>query len=112
MSRLIRTSLGLALALALVGTSAVAQQASTVPANSNSMPQTTSLASQTASTPPVIKPGDRNCLRDTGSRIPAKPGECLPVAGRSYTGQELRNTGAIDTGRALQMLDPSITVRH
>jgi hypothetical protein len=66
--------------------------------------------------PPVdhrlIKPGDRSCLRQTGSLIPPKKGECLPVAGRSYSGDELRNTGAIDNAHALQMLDPSISLGH
>lgn len=60
----------------------------------------------------LIKPGDRNCLRATGSLIPPKPGECLPVAGRSYSGQELQRTGAINNARALQMLDPSISLGH
>lgn len=60
---------------------------------------------------PVVKPGDRNCLRDTGSLIPPKKGECLSVHGSSYTGDELRRTGTNDNARALQMLDPSISVR-
>jgi hypothetical protein len=60
----------------------------------------------------VIKPGDRNCLRNTGSLIPAKKGECLPVTGRSYSGDELRRTGHPDTARALQTLDPSVNVGH
>ncbi|MFC5579570.1 hypothetical protein [Rhodanobacter terrae] len=60
----------------------------------------------------IIKPGDRNCLRETGSLIPAKKGECLPVIGRSYSSEELRRTGHPDTARALQMLDPSISVGH
>jgi hypothetical protein len=58
-----------------------------------------------------IKPGDRNCLRDTGSLIPAKKGECLPVTGRTYTKQDIDSTGAHTLGPALQRLDPSITVR-
>lgn len=58
-----------------------------------------------------LKPGDRACLQSTGSMIPAKPGTCLPVAGRSYSQQDIRNTGQVDTARALQQLDPSITVR-
>jgi hypothetical protein len=61
---------------------------------------------------PVIKPGDRNCLRHTGSLIPAKKGECMPVVGRSYSGDELRRTGAQNNARALQMLDPSISTGH
>ena len=61
---------------------------------------------------PVIKPGDRNCLRHTGSLIPPKKGECMPVVGRSYSGDELRRTGTQDNARALQMLDPSISLGH
>lgn len=60
----------------------------------------------------LIKPGDRSCLRSTGSLIPPKKGDCLPVAGSSYTHDELRNTGAIDNAHALQMLDPSISLGH
>ena len=60
----------------------------------------------------ILKPGDRNCLQSTGSLIPARKGECLPVAGRSYSERELRRTGAIDTAHALQMLDPSISLGH
>ena len=63
-------------------------------------------------THPVPKPGNRNCLRDTGSLIPAKKGECLPVAGRSYSGDEIRRTGMQNNARALQTLDPSISVGH
>lgn len=54
------------------------------------------------------KPGDRDCVRSTGSLIPAKPGRCLPVAGRAYSQEDLRRTGATTTADALRMLDPSI----
>ena len=79
---------------------------------------TSTPSSQHAGTPvtssghQVIKPGDRNCLQHTGSLIPPKKGECMPVAGKSYSGAELRRTGTQDTARALQMLDPSISVGH
>ena len=52
----------------------------------------------------------RQCIRDTGSHIPPPKGQCLPVAGNSYSAQDIRRTGATDVGHALQMLDPSITV--
>ena len=55
-------------------------------------------------------PENRNCLRSTGSLIPPKPGQCLPVAGRSYSQQDLRRTGALNTADALGQLDPAITV--
>lgn len=59
-----------------------------------------------------LRPGDRNCLRSTGSLIPAAPGHCLALPGRSYSQQDLQRTGQIDTGRALQQLDPSISLGH
>jgi hypothetical protein len=68
-------------------------------------------SSTTAAKQSPIKPGDRNCIRDTGSLIPPKKGECLPVAGHSYTKQDIDNTGERTLGPALQKLDPSITVR-
>lgn len=54
------------------------------------------------------KPGDRDCLRSTGSLIPAKSGQCLPVAGRTYSQEDLRRTGATTTAGALRMLDPDV----
>ena len=78
-----------------------------------STPQTdqhTSAPSKTATRSP-LKPGDRNCIRDTGSLIKAKPGECLPVAGRSYTKQDIDATGETTLGPALEKLDPAVTIR-
>ncbi len=63
------------------------------------------------SAPRAARSNDRNCIRDTGSRIPAKKGRCLPVTGRSYSQQDLLRTGRPDLGEALQQLDSSITVR-
>lgn len=66
-------------------------------------------------TPPVaqvVKPGDRSCLQQTGSLIRAKKGTCLPVAGRSYSADDLQRMGTPNTARALQMLDPSVSVGH
>jgi hypothetical protein len=78
-------------------------------------PATTDQTSQDSQKAPDHgpKPGDRNCIHDTGSLIPAKKGECLPVPGRSYSGDELRNQGTNgNNARALQMLDPSVSVGH
>jgi hypothetical protein len=47
------------------------------------------------------------CL-STGSRVPRERNECASI-GRSYSAEELQQTGHIDTARALQALDPSIT---
>jgi hypothetical protein len=68
-------------------------------------------ANQAAGSQSPLKPGNRNCLQTTGSLIPPKPGTCLPVAGRSYSQQDIQNTGQPTLGPALQQLDPSITVR-
>jgi hypothetical protein len=76
-----------------------------------------SVAGQTSQDSPkathVPKPGDRDCIRDTGSLFPAKKDQCLAVPGRSYSGDELRSQGTNgDNARALQMLDPSVSVGH
>jgi hypothetical protein len=68
--------------------------------------------SNTQGQPSPVKPGDRNCLRDTGSLIPPKKGDCLPVTGRSYSKDDIDNTGAHTLGPALERLDPSITLQH
>ena len=60
----------------------------------------------------AIKPGNRMCLRHTGSLIPPKPDECINAVGTSYSAEDLRRTGEPDTARALQMLDPSIRIGH
>jgi hypothetical protein len=69
-------------------------------------------AAHAQTTPPrVVPPLDsRQCIRDTGSHIPPPKDQCLPVAGRSYSQQDIQRTGAVTTGQALRMLDPSITV--
>ena len=80
-------------------------------------PQSTLQTDQKASAPSKtvphspLKPGDRNCIRDTGSLIKPKPGECLPVAGRSYSKQDIDATGETRLGPALERLDPAITIR-
>jgi hypothetical protein len=97
--------------LAAVGfASAVRAAPQNTPAPAGDQPAATAPAQDT-SNHSAVKPGDRNCVRDTGSLIPAKKGECLPVTGRSYSKQDLDNTGKTTIGPALQQLDPSITVR-
>ncbi|WP_428381329.1 hypothetical protein [Nevskia ramosa] len=48
-----------------------------------------------------------NCVRDTGTRIKSKKRDC--VAGRSYSAEELRQTGETNPLDALRRMDPSIT---
>jgi hypothetical protein len=58
-----------------------------------------------------LKPSDRHCLRQTGSRITARRAadsrRCAAI-GRVYTQDDLRRTGHIDVADALRTLDPSI----
>lgn len=108
MTKLARTFALTGLAFALGATGALAQQAAPTPA---AQAPTQNVATQTATKHATPMQADaRNCIRDTGSRIRIKTDDCLPVVGRSYSGAELRSTGQIDTGRALQMLDPSIRI--
>lgn len=109
MSRPILVSFVLCAGMA-VGATAFAQDAS--PASPAPVSQAGRSAAAAAAGRSPMKPGDRNCLRSTGSLIPAKEGQCLPVAGRSYSGDEVRRTGVNDTARSLQMLDPSISISH
>jgi len=51
-------------------------------------------------------PQTPDCVRDTGTRIPQPEGTCRNVPGSSYTQEDLQRTGEIDTGRALQKMDP------
>ncbi|MGH8033120.1 MAG: hypothetical protein ACREO8_12350 [Luteimonas sp.] len=62
---------------------------------------------------------DRDCLRETGSRITSsannrarkagKPASnCVAASGRSYSKQDLDRTGETNTADALRKLDPSI----
>jgi len=105
----------LASAFALAGAAAFAMPASAQAADqAQAGAATTSQAAtghpraiQQRSVPPV---NSRQCIRETGSHIPPPKGQCLPVAGNSYSQQDLQRTGATDLGRALQMLDPSVTL--
>lgn len=96
-----------AFALVLAAGAGAALAQTPAPASAGS---TVSAAQAASMGSAALKPSDRTCLRSTGSLIRAKPGACLPVAGRSYSGEELRRTGNPNTARALLMLDPSISV--
>ena len=87
----------------------LAQTAPTQPA-APQVTATSSAKSKAKTERPVPAPGTRQCLRDTGSHIPPPKGHCLPVAGSSYSQQDIQRTGATNVGQALQMLDPSVTV--
>lgn len=49
-----------------------------------------------------------NCPRETGSRLPPTREDCAR-AGRSFSGQEMRDTGATNAADALRHLDPNAT---
>lgn len=59
----------------------------------------------------VQRDADRNCLRQTGTRIIARHKDvrhCVPQHGRVYTRDDLDRTGEVDIARALRKLDTSI----
>lgn len=104
--------------LALCGGAALALPAFAQRSPNNAQPQAqTTTASNPSAAPAAngkraVPPLDsRMCIRDTGSHIPPPKGQCLPVAGNSYSQKDIQNTGANNVGQALQMLDPSVTVR-
>ena len=99
---------GMALALpAFAQTSPGNTQAQTQTTTATSNPQAVAPASGKRAVPPL---DSRSCIRDTGSHIPPPKGQCLPVAGNSYSQKDIQRTGATNIGQALQMLDPSVTV--
>ena len=55
-------------------------------------------------------PASPHCVQATGSRLPQTATPCA-VVGRSYTGEDLKQTGTTSLGDALKMLDPAVTVR-
>lgn len=106
----------LASALAVAGAAVFAMPAVAQAANQGHAGAATQTQAATgdpqAAAPRAVPPvNSRQCIRDTGSHIPAPKGQCLPVVGNSYSREDIQRTGAVDVGRALQMLDPSVTVR-
>jgi hypothetical protein len=100
-------------AFALAGAAAFAmpaygQTADPAPTNAAAASQAATGNLQARQQRPVPPVNSRQCIRETGSHIPPPKGQCLPVAGNSYSHDELQRTGAVDLGRALQMLDPSV----
>lgn len=89
-------------------------------ASAQSSPATDARTSATDTSTEASRPlSNRNCLGDTGSRITAsnnararkagKPAtDCVNANGRSYSRNDLRDTGETNTVDALRKLDPSI----
>ena len=110
----LNTRLAVACAAAMFATAAFAQQAS-APQPVAQATATANSAAAPAPKPaqrPVPAPDSRACIRETGSHIPPPKGQCLPVAGNSYSQQDIQRTGTANIGQALQMLDPSVTIGH
>lgn len=52
----------------------------------------------------------RNCMAATGTHIIRKDA-CVNAAGRSYDRSDIERTGTLNTGEALERLDPSVNTR-
>lgn len=63
--------------------------------------------SRAAAAAPNLPPA--GCVSSTATRIPVDPAECAGF-GRAWTDQDIKTTGATDSGQALRLLDPSVTV--
>jgi hypothetical protein len=66
------------------------------------------LAACAAASGPVVQ--NPTCLAQTGSRIPAGGMYCS-ATGRSYTRDDVNQTGATNGADALRLLDPSVATR-
>jgi len=60
---------------------------------------------------PAHATAPRTCAHDTGSNIKLRPSDCSTAPSRSYTHQEIDQTGKTNTAGALRVLDPSVTTR-
>lgn len=128
MNASIRTSAmrlaALALALALAPSLAMAQSTDAAPAAPAAPAPSNSDATTQAPAPAPVEPApaasktakdladDRNCMKSTGSRIPARADargrKCTSANGRAYTREDIDRTGAIGLGEALRRLDPAV----
>ena len=97
--------------LAVAAPTLAAQDATTptTTAPATTAPKAKSDHAKQRAVPPI---DSRMCVRSTGSHIPPPKGQCLPVAGQSYSQQDIQRTGANNVGQALQMLDPSVRIGH
>lgn len=104
--------LALFFALSAMSMAAIAQNAAPNPVEGPAVPASTT--AQPATKDEVAKDdvSDRNCLKETGSRLAPRPDskgrKCVNAAGHAYTKDDLDKTGAIDLGDALRRLDPTV----
>ncbi|HYM86778.1 MAG TPA: hypothetical protein VET30_08570 [Pseudoxanthomonas sp.] len=102
----------LALFTILVGMAfaAVAQTAAPEPARPAPQPNATAVGPDTVGGSKNDL-ADRNCLRETGSRViraDRKGRKCAIASGRSYDRRDIDQTGATDLKDALRRLDPAV----
>lgn len=67
--------------------------------------------------PPSTLPADRQALycappSDTATRLPPRQDQCAAGNVKTFTGEQLEETGATQTGDALRYLDPEVTIHH
>lgn len=65
----------------------------------------TSSTTEVTAKPKALTQAD--CLT-TGSRIPLKEGQCVNLAGRVYSKDDLERSGAATVADALRRLDPAV----
>jgi hypothetical protein len=71
----------------------------------------TAVAPQAAVAATVPQSPTANCRAQTGTRLEGRSAGCV-ANGRSYSDTDISQTGAVTAGRALELLDPAITVHH
>jgi ABC-type oligopeptide transport system substrate-binding subunit len=111
MKRLVFSSLLMGLAFAAAAQTSVPAPGETAAPKAAIAPA--SDAAHSASRDEVDKKevNDRNCLRETGSRLirsDSKGRKCSIAAGRSYDRRDIDRTGALGLQEALRRLDPAV----
>jgi hypothetical protein len=105
-----RTALSLLIALSAFAVQAQAPADPVAPADTaEAVPAAADADTQDAPEAVADKTHERNCIRETGSRIKRRDRDgCNGQPGESYTGEELRRTGASNPAEALRLLSPRV----
>lgn len=71
-------------------------------------------ANNTAGPPSTADRQALNCAppSNTATRLPPRQDQCSAGNVKTFTGEQLEETGATQTGDALRYLDPEITIHH
>ena len=97
--------------LSTMATAAMAQSTTPKPVE-DPVVATASDADATIQPAAKDKASDRNCLKETGSRLApradSKGRKCVNATGRSYTKEDIDRTGAVDLRDAIRRLDPAV----